>query len=400
MTTARSGWSRWPEGYRALAAVCATTIALAVGPRVTRAQEADQPLTRDDLEEALRDRDKLISELMRRVEELERERAATGAREGPVPGPPPTPPQEPPPPEPESAVATAQPAPGEFQVDEQAAERALERTLVREGVLLLPFGQAEIQPSFSYTRRVVDVPFRVTEGGMSFVGEVESRRNEFDTSIGLRLGLPVDSQFELDIPYNIVNSSTVTKVGGAERDESESTGAGFGDIAVGLAKTLLQEEGWRPDLVARFTWDTDSGKTENDGVVLGGGFHELAGEISAVKRQDPLAFTSAAAYTTTFKKNDIEPGDQLSFVIGTVLAASPSTSLRLVLTQQFVDDLKVDGEGINGSDQVLGALSIGASSILGRGLFLDGQLDIGLTDDSPDYAVTLSLPIRFSTPGF
>jgi hypothetical protein len=383
-----------------LAAVCATTIALAADPRLPRAQEADQPLTMENLQEALRERDKLISELMQRVEELERESAATGAREGPVPEPPPTAPQEPPPPEPEGAVATAQPAPGEIQVDEQAAERALERTLVREGVLLLPFGQSEIEPSFSYTRRVVDVPVPVTEGGMSFVGELESRRNEFETSSELRLGLPLDSQFELDIPYNIVNASTVTKVGGAERDESESTGAGFGDIAVGLAKTLLQEKGWRPDVVARFTWDTDSGKTGNDGVVLGGGFHELTGEISAIKRQDPLVFIGAAAYTNTFKKNDIEPGDELSFAIGTVLAASPSTSLRLLLTQQFVDDLKLNGEGINGSDQVLGALSIGASSILGRGLFLDGQLDVGLTDDSPDYAVRLSLPIRFSTPGF
>jgi hypothetical protein len=397
---ARAKSSRWSEGYRALAGVCATTIALAAGPQAPQAQEADQPLTRHDLEVALRERDKLISKLTQRVEELERERAATGAPEEHVPEPPPSPPQEPPPPEPEGTVATAQPAPGEFQVDEQAAERALERTLVREGALLLPFGQGEIEPSFSYTRRVVDVPVQVAENGMSSVGEVESRRNEFDTSIALRLGLPLDSQFELDIPYNIVNASRVAKVGGAERDESESTGAGFGDIAVGLAKTLLQEKGWRPDLVARFTWDTDSGKTENNGVILPDGFHELTGEISAVKRQDPLAFTGAAAYTETLKKNDIEPGSELSFSIGTVLAASPSTSLRLVLNQQFVDDLKVEGEGINGSDQVLGFLSIGASSILWRGLFLDCQLDVGLTDDSPDYAVRLSLPVRFNTPGF
>ncbi|EAR21780.1 hypothetical protein [Nitrococcus mobilis] len=47
-------------------------------------------------------------------------------------------------------------ASGQFQVDEEAAERALERTLVVQGALLLPFGLAEIQPSFSYTRSELD----------------------------------------------------------------------------------------------------------------------------------------------------------------------------------------------------------------------------------------------------
>jgi hypothetical protein len=30
---------------------------------------------------------------------------------------------------------------------------------------------------------------------------------------------------------------------------------------------------------------------------------------------------------------------------------------------------------------------------------LDGAVGVGLTDDSPDYSVSISLPIRFSTPG-
>ena len=56
-------------------------------------------------------------------------------------------------------------APGQFEVDEEAIERALERTLVQEGVLLLPLGQAEIEPSFTYTRREFDVPTVVVQNG-------------------------------------------------------------------------------------------------------------------------------------------------------------------------------------------------------------------------------------------
>jgi hypothetical protein len=49
--------------------------------------------------------------------------------------------------------ATNPPAPGQFEVSPEAAERALERTLVATGNLLVPKGFAEVQPLFSYTRR-------------------------------------------------------------------------------------------------------------------------------------------------------------------------------------------------------------------------------------------------------
>jgi hypothetical protein len=81
-----------------------------------------------------------------------------------------------------------------------------------------------------------------------------------------------------------------------------------------------------------------------------------------------------------------------------VLAASPGTSLRLALDQTFVDGSKVDGEGINGSDSVIGTATLGASVVLGRGVLLDVAADIGLTDDAPDYAARASLPIRFNLP--
>ena len=74
-------------------------------------------------------------------------------------------------------------------------------------------------------------------------------RNEFLGSLGLRVGLPFDSQFEINMPYSIVNASTVNKVGGSEREEDENTGSGMGDLAFGLAKTLVTERGWRPDVV-------------------------------------------------------------------------------------------------------------------------------------------------------
>jgi hypothetical protein len=50
---------------------------------------------------------------------------------------------------------------------------------------------------------------------------------------------------------------------------------------------------------------------------------------------------------------------------------------------------------VPGSDRHAAALAFGASSILGRGTLLSLSVLVGLTRDAPDYAVHLSLPIRF-----
>ena len=297
--------------------------------------------------------------------------------------------------------ANAPVQPGQFEVVEEEIDRALERTLVQTGVLLLPLGQAEVEPSFSYTRQQAQIPVLFTENGMTFVAEQDLRRNEFESGQILRVGMPFDSQLEIGAPYRYVDQSAVTKVGGTPRQQVDGSGHGFGDLRVGVAKTLLRENGgWWPDLVARITWDTDTGKTSDNDVLLGGGFNELRGSLNAVKRQDPLAFIGEVSYETAFENNDVKPGDELGFAIGTVLAASPSSSLRLALAQRFVDSTTFDGQGINGSDQVVGTASFGASVILGQGVLLDVAADIGLTDDAPDYAVRASLPIRFNLPAF
>jgi hypothetical protein len=145
-------------------------------------------------------------------------------------------------------------------------------------------------------------------------------------------------------------------------------------------------------------WDTDSGETSDDGFSLGGGFNELQGSLTMTKRQDPLVFIGSASYGTTFEKDDINPGDQLGFSVGALLAASPETSLRVVLNQTFVNELEVGDRAISGSDQVIGTLNFGASSIIGRGKFLDLTAGMGLTDEAPDYSVGISVSIRLDVP--
>lgn len=384
------------------------------------------------LRQALEQRDAVIDDLLVRMEQLERKLALSsgdldtvvaggGGAAGAVgsapsaPAQPQAPQEAPAAPEPSAASggqkaptasqaqgdasANKQAAPGEFDVAEEDIDRALERTLVQTGVLLLPFGQAEIEPYFNYTREENNVPVLFADGGRIGTGQQEVRRNEFVTGQSLRVGLPFDSQVELDLPYRYVDQSVVTPVGFGQREDENGTGSGLGDLRVGVAKTLLRENGgWWPDLVARVTWDTGTGNTTDNDVVLGGGFNELRGSLTAVKRQDPLAFVGGLSYEKSFENNDVAPGDEIGFSLGTVLAASPATSLRMALNQTFTSNTEVDGEEIDGSDDVIGTATLGASVVLGRGVLLDVAADIGLTDDAPDYAARASLPIRFNLP--
>jgi hypothetical protein len=401
-------------------------------PALAGASGRPEARTTDPVERLRRElvqRDALIADLLARVEQLERHdiliavemdqmvaggagafgsqgrrpqhvgRADRDPNGEDVPAPPPVPTAKP--------VAAEEPAPGQgtaaapgkLEVDE--AERALERTLVRTGALLLPLGQAEFEPTFSYARRETDAPTFFFENGTTFVGTREVRRNEFDLSQELRLGLPFDSQLELAFSYNYVDQSTVMMVGMGERAEHSANGHGPGDLTIGFAKTLLRETGtWWPDVVGRIAWDTGIGETSDGPVVLDGGFSEVRGSLSATKRQDPLAFIGSVSYETSFEDDHVDPGDEFGLALGAVLAASPESSLRAVLSHSFSQETEFHGESIDGSDRVVGTLTLGASSILGRGILLDLAADIGLTDDGADYALRASLPIRFDLPVF
>jgi hypothetical protein len=53
---------------------------------------------------------------------------------------------------------------------------------------------------------------------------------------------------------------------------------------------------------------------------------------------------------------------------------------------------------VPGRDEVMGLLSIGASSILSSRVFVDTRLGIGLTAAAPDYTIGVAFPIRLDLP--
>jgi hypothetical protein len=363
------------------------------------------------LQQEIRKRDTLIEGLVRRVEKLEQQvgkraaatpatratvtrAVATPSAEGTQPVQPATFPEQTtqaPTPlapsveaPPAAPSAGAPPAPGQFEVSPEAAERALERTLVATGNLLVPAGFAEIEPLFSYTRR--EVPTQVL---------FNVNRNELFPALDARLGLPWESQIEVALPWNFEEQQVTDTAVSPPQLVSNRWGNALGDLTISAAKTFVHESGWVPTVLGRVNWEAPTGPLRANGVPMTSGFNRLTFSVTALKRQDPLVFVATGGYTKGFEANHLNPGDQFNFTTGAFLATSPETSLRTVLSQNFVQDVSVNGITVPGSNTVQPILTFGASTILGRGLLVDLQVGLGLTNTAPKYQVILSSTYRF-----
>ena len=347
------------------------------------------------LERTLQERDKVILELLERVEALERRLGVkpVPVEAGKAPADAPD----------KAAVGSAEKVseeetedvPGKVVVKEGEAERALERSLTRAGALLLFPGVLEVEPSFRYARNEDSTPLLFTSNGSTFAGETELNSNSLTADIALRLGLPRDSQLEIGLPYRWREVETVNTVGFVPTDSSSLSGAGLGDVRVGLAKTLFREGLWRPDLIGRITWDTDSGELQDNGVSLSGGFNELRGSLTAIKRQAPMVFVGGLSYEHSFEENQIQPAPIVSANFGSYIAMSPETSLSFLFSGAYQDETELFGNEIDGSDRTIITFVVGGSTLLAKGILFNLSFDIGLTDDTDDFAISLSLPIRF-----
>ncbi|MEN3365553.1 MAG: hypothetical protein V7606_2827 [Burkholderiales bacterium] len=368
------------------------------GPMQNREQELRQRLAQSDVHlAALQQR---IEQLERRLEALNsamKTPASTAVQQRVAQASPPAPSSPSPavPDKPRAATATS--APGAFEVDEEAAQRALERTLTRTGALLLPAGTIELAPRFSYTRSEHTSPIFsvVTDPRTSTPGLVlarqELRRNEINGSLGLKIGLPLESELEAVMPYNQVRSSEVDDF----RSSSSARASGWGDLTVALAKTLVREKGWRPDLVGRVTYNSGRGRRQDGIAGFNSGYRQAQAEIVALKRQDPLAFTASVAYTKVYQEASVKPGDAASLSFGTTLAASPETSLQLGFSQIYRKEQELNGLRTRGSDQTYGIVTLGAASVLSRDVALLTQVGVGVGNDAPKYSFSFTLPILF-----
>lgn len=295
-----------------------------------------------------------------------------------------------------ASPAATQQGPGQFDVDEDAAERALERALVQTGSVLLPSGSAEIVPFVAYTRseqEVAGLPALVN--GQLTGSSIERERDELQTGLGIRAGLPWAGQIDLTIPFVTVDETVNQRVLGVPFSHAASDLSGIGDVKLAYTHSLTGDDPSRPNVLATVAWDSDTGKTEN-GLSTGSGFNELELALGTTVRQDPLVFLGRFSYLKSFEKDGVQMDDTLSLSANAFLSVNPETSFQFGLSVSHAGDIEIDGVEIEGTDRLAATLDLGLATIIRRNTLLDTKLSVGLTEDAPEFGLSVNMPLRIS----
>lgn len=368
------------------------------------------------IEQALRERDAIIRNLLERVQQLEdrlnlvNTSTSAGARVARI-------------------AETTAPAPAPSRVEavvnnatydetERRATQALDQALVVRGGLLLPPGTLEFDNTVSYFSASSD---HVAIDGFALlpilvVGDITSQRVREDfllPTFTTRLGLPNRFQMDFTVPYGYVLNRTVDALG----KETAASQFGLGDIQAGVSRQLTFERGHIPDLLANVRFKSVTGDNSyslsSNQTNLGSGFYAVQGNLTAAKSSDPVVFFGNFSFTEnlparhTLPSNDpnnpggtmvghIRPGNSYGFQLGSILALNPDTSMTLGWDQRFTRAAKLNGAVWPGSYLVEGTLRLGTSYVYAPGRILDLSFGVGLTPDTPNLQFSVGLPFRLS----
>ena len=360
---------------------------IAAGVAVATAAPAmAQPVTTDELQQALRQRDAVIAALEKRIAALEGQQATAAPRIADA--------------APPAAGTTSAAPPASAPGDDEVALQALSRGLVERGALLLPRGSVEISPGVTYSHSqkqglvLVDTP-----QGISTVSDQRLRDDGLEFAAAARLGLPWRSQIQVRVPFDWKREASSLGDG----TEVAHHASHLGDVEVELSHQFLVEKGSLPAIIGAVSWRFPTGRdpfhSQPTSIASGGGTHQVTARVTALKSIDPLVLFTTLSYSANLSKAEsfgrVHPGDAVAWQLGGLLAVSPETSLNVGFAQQFKLRTNVDRMPINGSDGVAAVVQVGVDQVLSARTLLDVSLGLGVTRDAPDYQLLFSLPFRF-----
>jgi hypothetical protein len=392
----------------------------AMEAQTTPAAGAAQAQAKDPVElklqEALRERDAIIRNLLERVNELEwrvnggftsaakidERPAITGSANSRVIN--------------SLASTNTVVSTATYDTTERQATEALDQALIVRGGLLLPSGTLEIDNTTSYFSASSD---HLSINGFALlpvlvVGDIASKRVREDfllPSFTARLGLPHKFQMDLLIPYGYESIRSVD----ALNVQTTATSFGLGDISAGIYRQMTAEHGRVPDMLANVRFKSTTGKDSfsltSSEVALGTGFNAIQGNWTVAKSSDPVVFFGNLSYTAnlpadhTVPANDptnpdaktvghFNPGSAIGFQLGSILALNPEVSMTVGWDQRFTRSTQLNGVDIPASYLVEGTLRLGTSYVYAPGKIVDLSFGVGLTPDTPNLQFSVGVPFR------
>jgi hypothetical protein len=303
-----------------------------------------------------------------------------------------------------------------YDTTERQATEALDQALIVRGGLLLPSGTLEMDNTVSYFSASSD---HLSVNGFALlpilvVGDIASQRVRQDyllPSFTARLGLPHKFQMDFLVPYGYESIRTVDST----NKQTNATSFGLGDVSAGFYRQLTSEHGKWPDMLANVRFKSTTGKDSfnltSSQVALGTGFNAIQGNWTVAKSSDPVVFFGNLSYTGnlpanhTVSANDpnnpdlkavghFNPGDAIGFQLGSILALNPEVSMTVGWDQRFTRSTTLNGVDLPSSSLVEGTLRLGTSYVYAPGKIVDLSFGVGLTPDTPNLQFSVGVPFR------
>jgi hypothetical protein len=263
---------------------------------------------------------------------------------------------------------------------------------LRTQTVLLPPGKHQFDIGVEYLITENDFPILLTDGGGNVVGvdNVEFKGRELTMPMELRYGLLRRLQGFVQVPVGWANVQAAVN----NYDEYESDG-GVGDIGFGLTAQLRDAYKDCPYIIGTVAGLAPTGgnpfgvlgTVTPNAPSLGNGFWAISGNLLWVQtRYDPVVvfygFGARYQFEREFFGIEFAPGLEANYTLGTGFAVNERVTLSAQFFGAYIDDLKANGERVEGSNQEPMNLRLAATLAKPCNRLVEPFITFGLTDDS------------------
>lgn len=291
-------------------------------------------------------------------------------------------------------AASAETATGTPVVGETLREEDIRQVFLRDSTILLKPGQFEGEGTLSYLRQEMDSIDSLFASNLR-----RFQRRLTQMQFGLRYSPAERFEISATLPV-IYGEQQLVMLDGTSHHRQIS---GLGDFTLGVKWQALRENAHRPDAVFSVNVIAPTGRSPYRSSVadfgLGNGHWAVGAGLQLVRTYDPVVVFGGVDYTHYFAEDEdggsIEPGGLFSYNLGFGFALND----QLSLSTQFAGSVQAEGHthaaNVRLPSRESMVLRMAMTARLSPQSYLEPAVAWGLSDDSPDYQLSLSYAQRF-----
>lgn len=294
--------------------------------------------------------------------------------------------------------------------------------LTSKGTLIL---EPAIQFSNAQVNRFTFLGVEITD--IFLIGLLDAEdidRNLVSPQLGARYGLTKRLELEGRVTYimrddrataTIPQSQTPNAPAGTQVTR-ELEGDGIGDVDLAVHYQLNRGRNGRPFYIGNLRYKSTTGTGpfevgrdatgQETELPTGSGFHAIEPGVTAIFPSDPAVFFLNAGYLFNLKDSvnqtigtqtfgEVDPGDATRLSFGMAFAVNPRASFTIGYKHDFIrgTSTEINGIELKSSSLQVGALLLGFGYRLDLATSINVNLELGVTADAPDVAMTLRVPM-------